>query len=453
MRLWTSTLRQSQSLSIDLISAGCRSRFLRAACLGTSQTARHLHHQTTPQVLRHSRCRPQSAPQSRTPTTQRFYSNPTTPANEAPSFAFAFDIDGVLLRSSTPIPGAAKALTYLHNNNIPFILLTNGGGKYESARVAELTDKLGVPLSEDNFVQSHTPFKQLVEGSEGVEALKDKTIMVTGGDGDKCRKVAERYGFKNVIIPGDILMDNPTIWPFSQVFTPYYQKIHRPLPRPVDRANPTKSLKIDAIFVFNDPRDWALDSQIILDLLLSKQGILGTYSDKNGNTSLPNNGWQQDGQPMLYFSNPDLFWASSYHLPRLGQGGFQASLQGVWDVTTSGAVLERTTIGKPYPQTYRYAENVLNTYRMQLLGGTGARQKHVGRLQRVFMVGDNPESDIRGANEYESAHGTKWTSCLVKTGVFREGTKPAYAPKVIVDDVLAAVKWALRSEGWKGDIA
>jgi ribonucleotide monophosphatase NagD (HAD superfamily) len=57
--------------------------------------------------------------------------------------------------------------------------------------VAELSKKLGVPLTEENFVQSHTPFKQLVEGTEEVGALRDKTILVTGGDGDKCRQVAE----------------------------------------------------------------------------------------------------------------------------------------------------------------------------------------------------------------------------------------------------------------------
>lgn len=97
----------------------------------------------------------------------------------------------MLLRSSAPLPGAATALKYLHNNDIPFILLTNGGGKHESTRVAELSKKLSVPLTEENFVQSHTPFKQLVEGSETVQSLKDKTILVTGGDGEKCRKVAE----------------------------------------------------------------------------------------------------------------------------------------------------------------------------------------------------------------------------------------------------------------------
>lgn len=101
-------------------------------------------------------------------------------------------IDGVLLRSSGTIPGAAKALAFLHNNKIPFILLTNGGGKHEETRVQELSKKLGVPITEQNFVQSHTPFKELVEGNATTEALKDKTILVTGGDGDKCRKVAEK---------------------------------------------------------------------------------------------------------------------------------------------------------------------------------------------------------------------------------------------------------------------
>jgi ribonucleotide monophosphatase NagD (HAD superfamily) len=68
-------------------------------------------------------------------------------------------IDGVLLHVARPIPGAPEALRYLQENNIPFILLTNGGGKHETERVADLTSKLGVELTVDNFVQSHTPFQ------------------------------------------------------------------------------------------------------------------------------------------------------------------------------------------------------------------------------------------------------------------------------------------------------
>lgn len=102
-------------------------------------------------------------------------------------------IDGVLLKSSDPIPGASDALRYLDEHKIPFILLTNGGGKHESARVLELSKKLNFPLTEENFVQSHTPFKMLVEGTDEDPGLRDKTVLVTGGDGDKCRTVAEMY--------------------------------------------------------------------------------------------------------------------------------------------------------------------------------------------------------------------------------------------------------------------
>lgn len=261
-----------------------------------------------------------------------------------------------------------------------------------------------------------------------------------------------RYGFKNVVTPADILMECPEVWPFNQIFSDYYSKSARPLPVPVDPSQPSTSLKIDAVFVFNDPRDWALDSQIILDLLLSKDGVLGTYSSKNGDKSLPNNGWQQDGQPKLYFSNPDLFWASSYHLPRLGQGGYQAALQGIWNVTTDGAELTKTIIGKPHSHTYEYAEKVLNDHRAELLHGQEPNNDKFMKLDRVFMVGDNPESDIRGANEFQSILGTKWSSILVKSGVYQNGSVPKYEPDVIVDDVLEGIKWALKEAGWRGEL-
>ena len=234
----------------------------------------------------------------------------------------------------------------------------------------------------------------------------------------------------------------------------------RPLPSP----NP----KIDAIFVFNDPRDWAVDIQVIVDLLLSQNGVLGTYSPKNGRgTESDNFGWQTDGQPHLYFSNHDLFWSARYHLPRFGQGAFQAALAGIWNQITGGkAEMRRTTIGKPYPRTYEFAETVLAQWRAALLKKSGGRaattttngEEEAGEeeedtepLARVYMVGDNPESDIRGANEYHSPHGTEWKSILVRTGVWskdRDG-EPKYRPTAIVDDAKAAVQWALEREGWR----
>jgi len=94
-------------------------------------------------------------------------------------------IDGVLVRSSDPLPGAHETLSYLQKQRIPFILLTNGGGKTEQERVDDLSEKLGVRLDVSMLVQSHTPFAML-------DDLKEKTVLVCGGDGDRCRHVAHK---------------------------------------------------------------------------------------------------------------------------------------------------------------------------------------------------------------------------------------------------------------------
>ena len=201
--------------------------------------------------------------------------------------------------------------------------------------------------------------------------------------------------------------------------------------------------------VFNDPRDWALDTQLVIDLLLSKGGHLGTLSTKNGDSKFPNRGYQQDGQPELYFSNPDLFWAASYHLPRLGQGGFQAALEGVFNAITGGAEngvwLRKNLFGKPTQGTFEFAEKRLREHRTAL-----QRVGDAGKLRSVYMVGDNPESDIRGANDYISPTGSKWHSILVRSGVY-SGGKPAYEPKIVVQDVWEAVRYGLQQEGMDTD--
>ncbi|KAK5112441.1 hypothetical protein LTR85_011550 [Meristemomyces frigidus] len=366
------------------------------------------------------------------PLRRAFQTSVTPP--KIPDFAFAFDIDGVLVRSSTPLPGAHEALKYLQENRIPFILLTNGGGKSETERVRDLAEKLDVELDIGMFVQSHTPFADMKE-------YHDKTVLVVGGDYDKCQRVAkEHYGFQNVVTPGDIVCAYPDIWPFSKIFLDYYKSFAKPLPKPINPASLKDSLKFDAIFVYNDPRDWGLDASIILDVLLSDSGHIGTLSPKVGDESLPNRGYQQDNQPKLYYSNPDLWWAASYHLPRLGQGGFREAFAGLWNAVTKGAELDKTVIGKPYQPTYEFAERRLRAHRKKLFGQVGLNDP----LKRVYMVGDNPESDIRGANDYQSPHGSEWKSILLKTGVYQSGTEPSCKPDVIVDNVEAAVRWAVK---------
>ena len=72
--------------------------------------------------------------------------HPRAAVGQQLDYAFAFDIDGVLMLGKNPIPAAQKALKILQHRKIPYILLTNGGGKLERERTAELSDKLRVPV-------------------------------------------------------------------------------------------------------------------------------------------------------------------------------------------------------------------------------------------------------------------------------------------------------------------
>ncbi|KAI4100579.1 MAG: hypothetical protein LQ339_005435 [Xanthoria mediterranea] len=373
----------------------------------------------------------------------------TGPVNRSqiPDFAFAFDIDGVLLRSSNPLPHARQALTLLQRLRIPFILLTNGGGKHERDRVAELSRLLSIQISPSMFVQSHTPFADLIDQTDQHDntktPLKDKTVLVCGGDGDDCRQVAESYGFTSVVTPADIITSTPTLWPFT---SPQSYTTHaRPLPHPIYKPSSTSPthLTISSIFVFADPRDWALDTQLIIDVLLSQQGVLGTTRSHIS----PIQDHSASNVP-LYFSNPDLHWASQYHIPRLGQGGFKAAFMGVWKETHRGIPLEEKTIGKPSQETYAFAEKRLVKHRRALLGIP--KGETVG-LRKVYMVGDNPLSDIQGGNTYLSPLGSVWNTILVRTGVYNDSETLPHKPTVTVDGVWDAVKWALEREGWPTD--
>jgi HAD superfamily hydrolase (TIGR01456 family) len=170
----------------------------------------------------------------------------------------------------------------------------------------------------------------------------------------------------------------------------------------------------------------------------------------NGDASLPNDGWQQDGQPRLWMSNLDLVWKTQYHINRFGTGAFLEAFKGVWSAVTDGKELSFEYMGKPSKLTYDYAhDRLLRDY-----GRVAGNENQQHPLKRVYMVGDNPESDIRGALEYNPDDGTEYVPILVRTGVWRQTERerePKYQPAVIVDDVLDAVVWALRNEGVDAD--
>ncbi|KAK0258778.1 hypothetical protein LTS09_006559 [Friedmanniomyces endolithicus] len=343
-------------------------------------------------------------------------SSPETPpvTNVTDKYAFAFDIDGVLIRGGRPIPEAIKAMKVLNGKNaygikVPYIFVTNGGGKTEQERCIQLSKQLEIEVSPGQFICGHTPMREM--------ASKYQTVLVVGGEGEKCRQVAEGYGFKDVVTPGDIIKDNPDTTPFRKLTADEMSN---------SRARNFAEVEIEAIFVFADSRDWAGDQQIILDLLMSKGGYLGSRSETFN-----------EGPP-VFFSHNDVIWSASHDLTRLGMGALRLSLEAMYKAVT-GMDLNTTAFGKPQMGTFQFATRLLKQWRRDTHGIDAPPET-------VYFVGDTPESDIRGTNDFNKESENTWYSILVRTGVFQEGTKPKFAPKATVDNALDAVLHGMELE-------
>ncbi|EEQ39509.1 putative uncharacterized CDP-alcohol phosphatidyl transferase class-I family [Clavispora lusitaniae] len=392
------------------------------------------------------------------------------------SYAFCFDIDGVILRGPDTIPQAVEAIKMLNGENkynikVPSIYVTNGGGKPESVRAEDLSKRLQTEIRVDQIIQGHTPMRDLVP--------LYKNVLVVGGVGNVCRNVAESYGFKNVFTPLDILKWNPAV-------SPYHDLTEEELACCKTGIDFGKT-PIDAILVFADSRNWAADQQIILELLLSKNGVMGTESKTF------------DEGPEIYFAHSDFIWATNYKLNRYGMGALQVSIAALYKEHT-GRELKVHRFGKPQAGTFKFANKVLSKWRKGMLDehlkklsvndpnageadilvneegeefinqekldsgnyddsdDEDEEDQTIGKLgelslqdkitlqmppaSTVYFVGDTPESDIRFAN----SHDDSWFSILVKTGVYKDGTVPKYKPKYTCDNVLEAVKFAIERE-------
>ncbi|KAJ5760839.1 hypothetical protein N7520_007995 [Penicillium odoratum] len=340
----------------------------------------------------------------------------TPPMITSDDFALAFDIDGVLLRGHQPIPEAVEAMKYINGENpfgmrVPFIFLTNGGGKSEQERCEDLSRQLETVIHPGQFICGHTPMREMAE--------KYSTVLVVGGEGEKCRLVAEAYGFKNVITPGDIIKTRQDTTPFRKLTEEEWNN---------SKFLDLQTLQIEAIFVFADSRDWAGDQQIILDVTMSKNGCLATRSETF------------DDGPPVYFSHNDVVWSTSHDYSRIGMGALRASLEALYKAVT-GKDLKSIAFGKPQISTFKFATRLLQEWRSETHGIDKPPST-------VYFFGDTPESDVRGTNEYNEVAENEWFSVLVETGVYQGGlgAVPRFQPKKICANVFEGVKFAIERE-------
>ena len=316
----------------------------------------------------------------------------------------ALDIDGVLYRSGTVFPRTAEAMKLLESSKIPYVFVTNGGGLTEIEKSRELTQQLGVNVRPEQIIMAHTPFKQIAEQH------KEQRVLIIGHEG--CLDVARSYGFSKVACVRDLHEEFPSV---------YNHRIPMNLPSSTEIGEP-----IEAILLFHDCIDWGLEMQVMWDVLVGRQ---------QNNYNVPDNEVLKQRIP-VFACNADIVSPTMHPSPRFTQGAFVHAFKALFEIYSGGEKLIVNTCGKPFKVQYDYATKLL---------AAEAALQGLESVTQYYGVGDNPKSDIRGAN----SAGEKWTSVLVRTGVFTGVDNDAVDPAdVVVYDVLDAVKYII-ADGMK----
>ncbi|NXQ91060.1 HDHD5 hydrolase, partial [Nyctibius grandis] len=309
-----------------------------------------------------------------------------------PSFGFLFDIDGVLVRGRTPIPAAKTAFQKLVNSqgqfSVPVIFVTNAGNCLRQKKADELSHLLGVSISQDQVMMSHSPLRMF-----------------------------KRYHEKCVLVSGQgPLLDIAQDLGFCQPITIETLREKYPLLDVVDHDRRSNLLvseyfwfQILSVVLFGEPVRWETNLQLIIDVLLT--------------SGYPGNPYHHESYPHIpvLACNMDLMWAAEAQSPRFGHGTFMVCLENIYKKITGKDLKYEVLMGKPSKLTYQYAE--------YLIRAQAAEQQWKQPIQTLYAVGgsaalsQDDEIDNSWENELASAAAAHCRSVLVCTGVYNPHTE------------------------------
>ncbi|KGL88827.1 Cat eye syndrome critical region protein 5, partial [Charadrius vociferus] len=294
-------------------------------------------------------------------------------------------------------------------------------------------------VSPEQVILSHSPLRLFNQ-------FHQKCMLVAGQG--PVEENALNLGFKHVVTMEALRKAYPLLDMVDQSRRP------KELPPPTT-GFPT----IEGVILFGEPVRWETSLQLIIDVLLS-----------NGNPGAELQDIPYPHLPVLA-CNMDLLWMAEAKMPRFGHGTFLLCLENIYKKVTGRELKYEALIGKPSTVTYRYAE--------YLIKQQAEKQGWMSPIRRLYAVGDNPMSDIYGANLYNNYLkkdcNNSVESCesiLVCTGVYRHNADVpskteecttetvfhghrdfCFDPSLveasyIVQDVNDAVQLAFKKENW-----
>ena len=114
-------------------------------------------------------------------------------------------------------PYAHRTISKVISHNIPFVFITNNGGRIETIKYYDILSKLNLKnnskINEYQLILSHTPLKY------HLKPYKNKLILCCGNK--SCHQILQYYGMNYVINTSEIIGANPTI---NHILNPYQKQ-------------------------------------------------------------------------------------------------------------------------------------------------------------------------------------------------------------------------------------
>uniref|UniRef100_A0A2K6TQA8 Haloacid dehalogenase-like hydrolase domain-containing 5 n=2 Tax=Saimiri boliviensis TaxID=27679 RepID=A0A2K6TQA8_SAIBB len=241
---------------------------------------------------------------------------------------------------------------------VPVVFVTNAGNILQHSKAQELSALLGCKVDADQVILSHSPMKLFSKYHE--------KRMLVSGQGPVLEN-ARGLGFRNVVTMDELRMAFPLL--------DMVDLERRPKTTPLPRND---FPRIEGVLLLGEPVRWETSLQLIMDVLLSN-GSPGTSLATAPYPHLP-----------VLASNMDLLWMAEAKMPRFGHGTFLLCLETIYQKVTGKDLRYEGLMGKPSILTYQYAE--------ELLQRQAERRGWAAPIQKLYAVGDNPMSDVYGAN-------------------------------------------------------
>lgn len=313
--------------------------------------------------------------------------------------AFAFAIDGVLLRDGKLLSGAEHSIRFLIQRQIPFVVFANAKlCDYDQRRwLLQELRKVSINLPPHQIIGHDGPFALIALQYD----LWDRHVLIIGGDGERnVRRLAFSSGFEKIWTPASL--------------------------------GPRDDVPITVIMIWSDSNNWDRDLGIICRLMLKHWRDINIFICTDDFNRVTDNKYRTID-----------YWAF-YHM-LMGRPELEDDTEWV------DQILREPWVNNGGKDIFATMERDLEQYNQYGPSGPShALGLPAGNdvIKKAYLVTEDARRDMRRLERHVATAGPQWTTLLISEALRREpsadwGSMVKYAADKEFTDVWEAVSYSL----------